>query len=115
MRPITVLDGSTAARFRDGLTTLPDRRALDRQRLKPADTAPSAILCVDIDGFHDVNEVGGYAVGGGVLVEFARRLKHCIRARDVLVRLGADEFGIYIRGADERVVHQIAERVMVEA
>jgi diguanylate cyclase (GGDEF)-like protein len=116
MRPITVLDGSTAARFRDGLTALPDRRALDRQRPRAAvDSAPSAILCVDLDGFHDVNEVVGYAVGDGVLVEFARRLKQCIRAKDVLVRLGADEFGIYIRAADERQVHQIAERTMVEA
>jgi len=116
MRPITVLDGSLDVRFRDGLTALADRRALDRRRPRPAaDAVPSAILCVDIDGFHDVNEVVGYAVGDGVLVEFARRLKQCIRARDLLVRLGADEFGIYVRAAEERVVHQIAERIMVEA
>jgi diguanylate cyclase (GGDEF)-like protein len=115
MRPITVLDGAAAARLRDGLTALPDRRALDRQKLKVVDGAPSAILCVDLDGFHYVNEVVGYAVGDGVLVEFARRLKGCIRAKDVLVRLGSDEFGVYIKAADERQVHQIAERVMVEA
>src|ERR1700722_11687767 len=113
MRPITVLDGSTVARFRDALTALPDRRAFDRQRPRTAvDATPSAILSIDLDGFHDVNEVVGYAVGDGVLVEFAQRLKQCIRAKDVLVRLGADEFGIYIRAADERQVHQIAERVM---
>ena len=60
MRPITVLDGSTVARFRDGLTALPDRRAFDRQRPRAAvDAAPSAILSVDLDGFHAVNEVVG--------------------------------------------------------
>ncbi|HEY3926466.1 MAG TPA: GGDEF domain-containing protein, partial [Acidothermaceae bacterium] len=108
MRPITVLDGSTVSRFRDALTALPDRRAFDRQKPQgpnPAvDAAPSAILCVDLDGFHDVNEVVGYAVGDGVLVQFATRLKQCIRAKDVLVRLGADEFGIYIKAGDERQV-----------
>ncbi len=45
MRPITVLDGSTAARFRDGLTALPDRRVSTGSGPEPRSTPPRQRSC----------------------------------------------------------------------
>lgn len=54
------------------------------------------VLFADLDGFKHVNDVAGHVVGDRVLVLAAERLRHAIRANDVLARIGGDEFAILI-------------------
>ena len=50
------------------------------------------LAILDVDKFKDINDTHGHAVGDAVLVEFARRLAHSVRASDTVARLAGDEF-----------------------
>jgi diguanylate cyclase (GGDEF)-like protein len=87
----------------DSLTELPNRR-LFTDRLNDAMTraiggTPCALLCLDLDGFKDVNDRLGHAAGDVLLKNVAMRLKDCIRASDTCARLGGDEFAIVLPGS----------------
>lgn len=55
---------------------------------------PLAVLYIDLDGFKDVNDKLGHAVGDALLCAVAARLKRGIRTSDLAARLGGDEFAI---------------------
>jgi diguanylate cyclase (GGDEF)-like protein len=67
---------------------------------------------VDLDGFKDVNDAYGHAVGDDVLRLLGPRLLACVRPTDMVARLGGDEFVILCEDAGDReVVEQMAARV----
>ena len=90
----------------DNLTGLPNRNHL-HERLGEAlarsrrGGRPAACLYLDIDHFKAVNDTLGHAGGDQVLVEFAKRLRTCVRETDLVARLGGDEFVIILEGLDE--------------
>ncbi|MFC5863489.1 GGDEF domain-containing protein [Acidicapsa dinghuensis] len=67
---------------------------------------------IDLDNFKEVNDQCGHDAGDRVLVETARRLQSAIRATDVLMRWGGEEFLIVSRSADRRFADALALRVM---
>jgi diguanylate cyclase (GGDEF)-like protein len=81
----------------DILTGLPNRnvaedrleqavaRALRRKQL-------FAVLCIDLDGFKEVNDSLGHEAGDNLLRVVADRLRSRIRQSDTLARVGGDEF-----------------------
>ena len=83
----------------DGLTGLPNRAAFAEQMtLILGDAArherKAAVMFVDLDGFKIVNDTLGHAAGDEVLRQVAKRIRACLRATDVLCRMGGDEFTI---------------------
>jgi diguanylate cyclase (GGDEF)-like protein len=100
----------------DALTGLANRRALERTLEAAIARAQArarsvAVLMLDLDGFKAVNDRHGHAAGDEALREVARRLRRCVRERDLVARLGGDEFVLVLAdlGADA-VVHTV-ERV----
>ena len=81
----------------DALTLLPNRRWIiaDLQR-QVADSErygiPLSVSMIDLDGFKDVNDTYGHAVGDQVLRFIASELRDCIRGPDEIGRYGGDEF-----------------------
>jgi diguanylate cyclase (GGDEF)-like protein len=67
---------------------------------------------IDIDNFKQVNDLYGHDAGDRVLVETARRINSVIRAADVLLRWGGEEFLVISRLADRRQGEILAQRVM---
>lgn len=55
-----------------------------------------AILCLDLDGFKEINDSLGHEKGDYFLKEFSQRLKQEVRADDFAARLGSDEFCIVL-------------------
>jgi diguanylate cyclase (GGDEF)-like protein len=101
----------------DLLTDVHNRFSLDKQidaviaRAKKQDAA-FGLIYVDLDEFKQVNDVYGHRVGDMYLQEACERMKHQLRAGDVLARLGGDEFAALIPGARGRSdVEEIASRL----
>ncbi|WP_285595629.1 EAL domain-containing protein [Kineosporia sp. NBRC 101731] len=89
----------------DSLTGLPNRTVLmeglaaSMARLRsgegpagPGGKRRLAVLFCDLDGFKDINDGLGHAVGDQVLVTVAQRLRRRCRSADVVARFGGDEF-----------------------
>jgi diguanylate cyclase (GGDEF)-like protein len=72
-----------------------------------------ALLVIDVDGFHDVNEIYGYAAGDRLLESVGQRLALQLRVEDLVTRIGADEFAVYASEvADPGQAALIARRLL---
>jgi diguanylate cyclase (GGDEF)-like protein len=93
----------------DALTQLPNRRLfLDRlakeldeakQRRtspSPEPTPSSALLFIDLDLFKVINDSLGHVVGDELLIATGRRIRSCLRERELVARLSGDEFTVLV-------------------
>ena len=71
-----------------------------------------ALLWMDLDGFKEINDGLGHAVGDELLSSLASRMKATIRDSDVLARLGGDEFAILYPNVDAAQAHMAATRLL---
>lgn len=55
-----------------------------------------AVCFLDLDGFKDINDVYGHAVGDLLLCAATARMQKYLRNVDTLARLGGDEFGLIL-------------------
>lgn len=78
-------------------------------RLARQQTRPLAVICVDLDHFKSVNDRYGHAAGDTVLKESAGLLLTALPRSGVLGRLGGEEFGIVLPGADLQQAVAVAE------
>ncbi len=75
------------------------------------DRAPLCLVLADIDLFKSFNERFGYLVGDAVLRRMARRLADGLRAQDLIVRHGGEEFLILLPNSSREQALPIAERL----
>ncbi len=111
----------------DPLTGLPNRRGFS-EKLEEAlqgtleRGARVAVLMLDLDGFKQINDVHGHAVGDQALMETTARISSVTRDGTVLARLGGDEFAIIMQRVTSleaptrlarRIIGALAEPFMV--
>ncbi|MEP9375723.1 diguanylate cyclase [Aquabacter sp. CN5-332] len=71
-----------------------------------------ALLYLDIDGFKQVNDTHGHAVGDKLLCAIAQRLRGSLRNEDVTARLSGDEFAVIMAPVtDGETAQKQAERL----
>ena len=89
-----------AEMLHDSLTGLPNRaafaEAVEGAMEGGAGGAGFAVLVVDLTRFSRINECMGPTAGDELIITVARRLVSSLRSRDVLARIGGDEFGILL-------------------
>jgi diguanylate cyclase (GGDEF)-like protein len=87
-------DVLTQHAYLDDLTRLGNRRALYRHvdGLVARRVGSVAVVVIDIDHFKAVNDACGHAVGDEALARLASLLRSAVRAQDLAVRIGGDEF-----------------------
>jgi diguanylate cyclase (GGDEF)-like protein len=91
--PIT--DAVTGALPRGELQGRLDAAVTDAQRANGC----CSVFLFDVDHFKTVNDAYGHARGDDVLRQVAERVMALVRAQDVLVRYGGDEFVLVLPGA----------------
>ncbi|MGC1907597.1 MAG: GGDEF domain-containing protein [Candidatus Acidiferrum sp.] len=99
----------------DPLTGLHNRRLGERRLKEEIARAektgePLAVVLFDLDYFKEINDKYGHAAGDAALKEFSRRLKRAVRACDIPVRLGGDEFLVILPECPRDKVDIILER-----
>ena len=57
-----------------------------------------AVVMVDVDDFKEINDTYGHSVGDAVLGMIAKAITSCVRASDVVIRYGGDEFLVVFNG-----------------
>jgi diguanylate cyclase (GGDEF)-like protein len=98
----------------DTLTGLRNRRAFDALLAQAVQEGGTfALLHLDLDFFKQVNDTHGHAAGDLVLRVAARRMLSVVRARDVIARVGGDEFVLLLPGIDATgAVDTVARRLV---
>lgn len=78
----------------DALTALHNRRYFNEQVLVRSDGAPfqGCVLLIDLDHFKHVNDTFGHPAGDAILAAVGNRMTKALRASDLLVRWGGEEF-----------------------
>ncbi|MFC5300413.1 EAL domain-containing protein [Azospira restricta] len=120
--------------YHDALTGLPNRAMFNaalNQALARARRSGKrlALMFLDLDRFKNINDTLGHDAGDSLLRDMAQRLAQCLRASDVIARigteddlvarLGGDEFIVLVEDVDDvaqigRIAHKIHEALLGE-
>ena len=100
----------------DYLTDVYNRRAIEELGTRAIASARRhgtslALQVVDIDHFKRINDELGHAAGDLALVRAVERIRECLRAEDVLGRLGGEEFIVLMPNSDGASATAAAERI----
>ncbi len=93
--------------FHDSLTKLPNRLRFENvlsEIVSSENEKPErfALLFLDLDGFKAVNDNQGHRVGDELLKQVSKRLAGSLQEKDLLARMGGDEFAVLLRGVKSR-------------
>lgn len=105
--------------FVDALTSLLNRRALERDLRREAGRAARhhrrfSLMVIDLDGLKKVNDTQGHLAGDAHLKSMARALRNALRVGDSAYRIGGDEFVVLLPETDEGRAEAVAHRVRHE-
>lgn len=100
----------------DSLTQIPNRHSFYNRAkalLQQADHTdnPLCFLMLDIDFFKIINDSYGHPQGDQVLIACARTIEKTIRDKDLLGRLGGEEFAVVLPNTSLEEARVIAERI----
>ena len=101
----------------DQLTGLPNRLYLAHHLPGAIEEAKRtgtmlAVLFLDLDRFKDINDSRGHETGDKLLKTVAERVQETVRAEDIIVRMGGDEFIVILQGVRSTdLIHQLAARI----
>lgn len=116
------LAGETEANFQlaitDPLTGLYNRRFMSDLlgRLiarSERSGGPLAVIMLDVDGLKQVNDSQGHAAGDALLRAAGDAIREGLRAEDIGVRAGGDEFIAVLAEAGEAEARLVAERIRI--
>jgi diguanylate cyclase (GGDEF)-like protein/PAS domain S-box-containing protein len=98
----------------DALTSIPNRRSFEASvelalELSARHGIAGALLMIDLDGFKEINDTHGHALGDRVLAAVATALRQRLRATDLIARVGGDEFAVLLRATSGDAARGVAD------
>lgn len=102
--------------MQDSLTLLNNSRGFEFEYEKIKKEASKqhsniAIGLIDLDGFKQVNDTLGHRKGDDVLIQFSSILKRSVRKRDIVSRIGGDEFVVLLIDVDANGIEEYCKRL----
>ncbi|WP_374580683.1 EAL domain-containing protein [Pseudoduganella sp.] len=101
----------------DELTDILNRREFERRlcellrAMHEGEEGEHAVLYLDLDRFKVVNDTSGHAAGDELIRQVSQLLRATLRERDIVGRLGGDEFGIVLTYCSHADAVRVAEKV----
>jgi len=96
--------------FTDPLTQLYNRNYLNE--ISPMlDLSHYSVAMLDLDKFKLINDLYGHKTGDYVLAKSAEIFKNSIRATDILIRYGGEEFLLFIYNRDDDSSLKVCQRI----
>jgi diguanylate cyclase (GGDEF)-like protein len=100
----------------DPLTGLPNRKALEERLESAIATAKSqgsthALLYIDLDYFHRINDSFGHLAGDELLRRITPILQQSLREGETLARIGGDEFAVLLENCSAEFAHAAATQL----
>ena len=101
--------------FRDALTGVYNRRALEETMDRIPARTPLALLMLDLDFFKNYNDRFGHQAGDAALKAIAQATREALlRDSDRIFRYGGEEFTIILAGSGQYSSMTVAQRVLDE-
>jgi diguanylate cyclase (GGDEF)-like protein/PAS domain S-box-containing protein len=94
----------------DPLTGLCNRAWFEEQ-MRRISIRPAGIILCDVDGLKLVNDTLGHSAGDALLRTAAGVIGRCFRSRDVVARIGGDEFAILLAPGDDHLIESAVRRM----
>lgn len=100
----------------DDLTGLNNRKKFHEElahqaQLHERNNRELSLLAIDIDRFKSINDTYGHLVGDKVLVHISQVFQEELRAKDMVARVGGEEFAIILPHTNRHDAIKIAERI----
>lgn len=96
----------------DSLTGLLNRRAIESEVNKLlTDKIPGVFLMMDIDEFKYINDKYGHLTGDRTLVELSRIMELCFFRKDLIGRIGGDEFAVFLPNQSDFALSEIDQLI----
>ena len=110
------LDHASGSLFHDSLTGIANQRYFDDHLLREENRATRygedfAVLYLDLNDFHALNERYGTYAGDAVLKAVAHKIAKLFRSPDIVARYGGDEIAVLLPCTDSSGAELSAERV----
>ena len=102
----------------DNLTGLPNRVVFGQElnaavELGRRERRQCAVLFVNLDRFKIINDTLGHLAGDTLLIELAGRITQCVGARDLVARMGGDDFVVLLSDvSDSDQIAHVARRIL---
>jgi diguanylate cyclase (GGDEF)-like protein len=100
----------------DALTGLPNRKALEERLESAIATAKTqgsthALLYVDVDFFHRINDSFGHLAGDDLLRRITPVMQSSLREGETLARIGGDEFAVLLENCSAEFAQAAATQL----
>jgi diguanylate cyclase (GGDEF)-like protein len=100
----------------DALTGLPNRKSLEERLESALASAKSqgsthALLYIDLDFFHRINDSFGHLAGDELLRRLAPVLQSSLRQGEMLARIGGDEFAVLVENCSAEFAQAAATQL----
>lgn len=109
LRKEIITDRLTGAKNRNYLNEV----SLQMFSLAKRTNSPLSLIMCDIDWFKNINDTYGHSAGDKVLISFSKIIESSLRAEDVLIRIGGEEFIILLPQIDLEQAMNTAERLRI--
>ncbi|MCW3172628.1 putative bifunctional diguanylate cyclase/phosphodiesterase [Shewanella subflava] len=100
----------------DYLTSLSNRQAFESRlehliKKSISNKIKSVVVFIDLDRFKIINDTAGHTAGDELLKRIAQILKDKIRGRDLVARIGGDEFAILLENCPLKNAELLVENI----